>query len=483
VKRKLLLIAAIVVALAAVAFARPGGGESYSGGGGHGGGGGGGGGGDAGAIFELIYWLLRLCIYYPQIMLPLLAIVIAYIAYSAWKQHQNKDWDSGPPRVERSASLDAIRPIDPEFSPVVFEDFAYRLFSTAHRARHTPETLATIAPYVSQEARDELARREPVGQPVAQVVIGAMRPYRVELDGMTSIAVEFEANLATAKQTRYSVEQWRFVRAAGVTSKPPDHARTFPCPNCGAPWQSSATGTQQCASCGQIVDNGRFDWLVEAVDVVSESERPPTLTTEVPERGTDLPTYKDRNVDGAWAELAAADPTVEDGSFGQRIALIHRELNAAWSHNDLAGVRGLVSDGMYDYLDYWVQAYKSQGLRNLMKDVRITRTDLAKVVRDKWYVAVTVRIWATGKDYVIEERSGKVVRGSKRRERPYSEYWTLIRSANRTAPAHTTKTCGNCGAPLTVNMAGACEHCGAHVTGGEFDWVLSKIEQDDSYRG
>jgi hypothetical protein len=32
-------------------------------------------------------------------------------------------------------------------------------------------------------------------------------------------------------------------------------------------------------------------------------------------------------------------------------------------------------------------------------------------------------------------------------------------------------------------MAGTCDHCGAHVTGGEFDWVLSKIEQDDSYRG
>jgi hypothetical protein len=32
-------------------------------------------------------------------------------------------------------------------------------------------------------------------------------------------------------------------------------------------------------------------------------------------------------------------------------------------------------------------------------------------------------------------------------------------------------------------MAGECEHCGAKVTRGEFDWVLSKIEQDDSYMG
>jgi hypothetical protein len=32
-------------------------------------------------------------------------------------------------------------------------------------------------------------------------------------------------------------------------------------------------------------------------------------------------------------------------------------------------------------------------------------------------------------------------------------------------------------------MSGSCEHCGAHVTSGEFDWVLSRIEQDESYGG
>jgi hypothetical protein len=32
-------------------------------------------------------------------------------------------------------------------------------------------------------------------------------------------------------------------------------------------------------------------------------------------------------------------------------------------------------------------------------------------------------------------------------------------------------------------MAGSCEYCSVHVTAGEFDWVLSKIEQDDAYRG
>lgn len=40
-----------------------------------------------------------------------------------------------------------------------------------------------------------------------------------------------------------------------------------------------------------------------------------------------------------------------------------------------------------------------------------------------------------------------------------------------------------CGAALAINQAGDCEYCKVRVTTGEFDRVLSRIEQDDSYSG
>ena len=45
------------------------------------------------------------------------------------------------------------------------------------------------------------------------------------------------------------------------------------------------------------------------------------------------------------------------------------------------------------------------------------------------------------------------------------------------------EACERAGLPLAITMAGACEHCGAYLASGDFDWVLSKIEQDDTYRG
>ncbi len=487
-----LLTIATLVTLTALAIARPGGGESFSGGGGHSGGGSGGGGGAA--VFYLIWYGLQLCIYYPYIGLPIIALIVGAVIYGSISKSRNRDWESGPPVVlERATSLERVREIDPEFSQVPFEDFAFRLFSTAQRARATEATRATIAPYVSPNAQVELARREPVGTPVTQVIVGAMRPYRVDVpraatdaDGKPTrvrIGIEFEANVLTGQHTYYSVESWLFARDATRHSKPPGRAKDFPCPNCGAPWQASATGTQVCASCNQVVDNGRFDWVVEEISVASIDERPPSLTTEVPERGNDLATYRDDGVDEDWAALTTDDPAVTEGGVEARLKMIYDAMNKAWSTNALEPIRGFVSDGLYDYLQYWVDAYKRQGLRNQLTDMRVTSIELAKVQRDKYYDAVTLRVFATGKDFVVKTDTGQLMRGSKNRERPYSEYWTLIRSAGRKGAPHIEPTCGNCGAPLKITMAGSCEHCGAHVTAGEFDWVLSKIEQDDTYRG
>jgi len=328
---------------------------------------------------------------------------------------------------------------------------------------------------------------------VQSVVVGAMRTFRVEVPKSPvdhqghphriRIGIEFEANVSTAKATFYTVETWMFGRDATRLSKPPGATKGFPCPNCGAPWAAKASGTQVCASCDQVVDNGRFDWIVEDITMSSSSERPPTVTEEVEERGTDLQTYRQPDVDQQWASLERDDPTLTEKNLVARLNLIFKQLNADWSANKLVAVRGLVSDGLFDYLQYWVETFEKQGLRNELREYGITHTIVAKVVRDRWYDAITIRIWAQGIDYVVKTDTGKVVRGSKSSTRKYTEYWTLIRSRARRGEPNPNPTCSNCGAPLKITMSGECEHCNAHVTAGEFDWVLSKIEQDDTYRG
>ncbi len=155
----------------------------------------------------------------------------------------------------------------------------------------------------------------------------------------------------------------------------------------------------------------------------------------------------------------------------------------AWSHRQWERARPYVSDSLFQMQLYWMEAYKQAGLRNVTENARITRVDVARVVGDKYYHAITVRLYATSLDYTVRDSDGQVVGGSKSRERQYTEYWTLIRGAGAKGRPRTDKRCPACGAPLALNMAGNCTHCSARVASGDFDWVLSRIEQDESYQG
>ncbi len=476
--------------LAAVAAARPGGGQTYSGGGSHSGGGGGGGGG---LIFFLLRLVLDLVITAPAIGIPLVLAIVIGFAVIALRQQSNQDWN-GPSQAAVTASqspsrvrvltLDAIRTKDPDFSSVLFEDFAYALFAAAHRARHDAKKLAELAPYLDESMRRALAERGPVGVPVTAAVVGALRVAAVSLGAeYTEVTLEFEANLifaAPKATTEYVVERWAFHRGANVKSRNTNDARKFACPNCGAPFES--TDSQRCKYCGEVVSNGRFDWSVSSATVLESSERPPSLRGTVPERGTDLQTIVDPDFGAAWDALHADDPAVTEDALGARAELIYRELNRSWNAQDLATARGFVSDGLFDYLGYWTTAYRAEGLRNVVDDAKILGFEPVKLRRDLHYDAFTARVFATGKDYTVDA-SGTVVGGSRHRDREYSEYWTLIRGAGARGAPSADRSCPNCGAELHVEMSGECKYCHVRITTGRFDWVLSKIEQDDSYAG
>ena len=66
--------------------------------------------------------------------------------------------------------------------------------------------------------------------------------------------------------------------------------------------------------------------------------------------------------------------------------------------------------------------------------------------------------------------------------RPFTEDWTFQRSvgvATTEKPGTLENTCPSCGAPVALNQIGECRYCKAAVTSGKFDWVVSRIEQDE----
>lgn len=426
----------------------------------------------------------------------------------AWRQRSERGWASGllssdeawaglntdiapapvrPDTRRRFTSipeaLRLLRADDDEFSSVLFEDFLHALYVQAHILRGQGK-LERLAPYAGDEAMSVL--RAAAAESVSTVIVGAMTIEDVRGDEKARrvvIRVRFTTNYTErvegADQSYYAEELWTLSRSLDVRSRPPERARVIDCPSCGAPLEQLVAGT--CRYCGVATPNGDHDWRVDRIRVEQREPRGPMLTGTTEEIGTDLPTVIDPEVKARYRALTARDPGFGWSAFSQRLNVVFARFYEAWSAQALQPVRPFLSDNLFEAQQYWVAAYQAARLRNVAADARIVTVQLARVLSDKHYDAITVRVYATCLDYTLDAE-GRVISGSKTQPRQYSEYWTFIRGTAATGAPKAEDTCPNCGAnSAEINMAGSCDKCGVKITNGAFDWVLSRIEQDEVY--
>lgn len=493
---------AMLVLLTGPAWGRLGGGESFSGpssGGEHDGGGGGGG------ADILVYLLIQLVLRHPAIGIPVVIVVVVVFALAKANQpagYSSAQGSAGvvaPPRNRPvEAGLAELRKIDPDFSVILFEDFVYTLFGKLQEARGASR-LADYAPYLDQSLWDKsrgelttLGSSEGRLREVSGVIIGAARITNVTDTNQPTIAitVEFESNYTETRdagqegktrQTGYYTEEiWEFSRAREVKSRPPDKIRVLDCPNCGSSLELKPDGS--CVHCGVKVERGDFHWFVTRIKLLARETRGPRLTQDVPEVGTDLPTVFDRRLPQAKQEFAARHPDFDWDRTQERYRTIFLSLQKAWSSLEWEQARPFVSDSLFQYLSFWITEFRRQQLKNRLSSITIESVFPCKLRMDKYYDALTARIYASMIDVTVNQ-AGKLVRGDPRRPRRFSEYWTFIRRSAASEFKGENTNCPNCGAALKVNMAGVCAFCGSKLTSGEFDWVLSRIEQDEAYGG
>lgn len=485
------------------AWGRVGGGQNFSsggsrGGGGFSGGGRSGGGGDGDLIFILI-WLL---VEHPVIGIPVLLIVVGFVVFRAMMQKggrqvsrthhddEQRGWQpstpSGPPPIE---GLLTLRDVDPGFSMPVLLDYLQLLHRRATEAAVTHRWEA-LAPFVDPSAQQDLEGEHRGVTAVRDVIVGGLQVLRVSpgVDVFT-LHVVFQDNrretLANGgERFVYVEESWTLRRAASAVSKAPDDVMRMGCPSCGAAIDTDREG--RCTTCGTPIVTGLLQWQAHSVAfTVRRKVEPPRLgwTDGGMEPSARFPTVVAPGLPHAWRAFRGRHPGFTPDAFQQRVSGIYFALQSAWSESRWDDARPHVTDMLYQTLRFYLEQYTEHGLRNRLGDVALLRQEIVNVQMDAWYEAITVRIVGRMKDWV-ETTDGKVVGGNPNQDRTFSEYWTFLRAIGSGDETKDTNHCPSCGAPLdNVSQAGVCGYCDTKITTGKFDWVLSRIDQPEAYRG
>lgn len=478
---------AIAAVFAASALARVGGGGGYSGGGG-----GGGDGGDAGLVFALLRLILWLVFAHPIIGIPLVIVIVIVVVKMGKSGALQRSVGEHPtvfpqpaPARRAPANLTPVRSTDPFFSEPVFTDFAQLVYARAHEMRGAGRR-EPLEVWMAPEAIDKLFADRVNLTSASEVVFGATRIVQAATEaGFVRVDVEFESNLievrAGGRAQILCSERWSFRRKAGVRSPAPERMRALGCAGCGSTLEPKTDGT--CPSCGAARRGGLTHWEVAAIPYANRRPlSPPELDVDEGggvERGTELATVYDPRLPAAKRAFDGRHPDHSWPAFENRARAAFLALQEAWSRREWERARPYETDALFQTHRFWMDRYAAFSYVNRVEDVEVTRIALAKIDVDAFYESITVRIFARARDWT-EDAGGRVVGGSKTAHRVFSEYWTFLRAIPGTVIA--PSSCPSCGAALSPGGgATVCASCGGKLVGGGFDWVASRIEQDDAY--
>jgi ribosomal protein L37AE/L43A len=279
----------------------------------------------------------------------------------------------------------------------------------------------------------------------------------------------------------YDYSVWKLEREKLVISKGPGEINKLACPHCGGTLDDNQE--KKCAYCGQQFKPGKDTWALSTIVAHKRSKLSPKVSTEYAvEQGTRAPTIFQPDLADKYAAFQQKYPDFNESRFLERVKFIFEMLQKAWSSREWEYARPFETDSLFQVHLYWINRYKQERIQNVLEDIHIDKMELVKLMRDYYYDAFTVRIHAAMIDYTINDK-GKLLGGDRGKPRPFTEYWTFIRRAEVKEKESKNYQCPNCGNSLKVGMMGKCSHCDTKITNGDFDWVLSMIEQDESYTG
>jgi len=182
--------------------------------------------------------------------------------------------------------------------------------------------------------------------------------------------------------------------------------------------------------------------------------------------------------------------TQRDGGFNEPDFLsdVNRAfftIQQAWTERKPELSRQVMHDGVWQQHKFQIDQYLTGNKQNILDNLAVQNVRTVSVTTDTAFDTIIVRFFASCADYDIDlsDDKRKVLRGSRNIE-DWAEDWVFQRSSKATTKPNAgtmNKKCPNCGAPLDLDLAGICKYCKAPVMSGEFDWVLTRIEQLPSY--
>lgn len=177
-------------------------------------------------------------------------------------------------------------------------------------------------------------------------------------------------------------------------------------------------------------------------------------------------------------EYVQLDPKFDATAFGEKLGNLYVQMQNCWQAKNIESVRPYFTDALYQQMDRQLDALRRNGYTNYVERISVLGVNLRGFRQSDGEDHIIAEIRTRIVDYTLNDKTGELVKGDKKKEKFLTYEWELTRASGRTTGAAeemTVVNCPNCGAPLSINATAKCPYCDSVVTVDAHDWAISAI--------
>ncbi len=173
------------------------------------------------------------------------------------------------------------------------------------------------------------------------------------------------------------------------------------------------------------------------------------------------------------------DPAFSEAMMSEKISNLYVKMQYAWTDKNLEPLRPYLTDELYARTERQLSPMIQRKQTNYVERIAVLNVSIMGWQPDGQNDIIVARLNTRITDYTTDDRTGKVISGSKDKELFMEYEWTLARKCGMITPLEdgiSEISCPNCGAPMNVAQSAKCQYCNTVVKNSDYDWVVSSIK-------
>ena len=184
------------------------------------------------------------------------------------------------------------------------------------------------------------------------------------------------------------------------------------------------------------------------------------------------------------------DPNFDASAFTSWVKEVYIQLQAAWTKKDWNLVRSLESASLYSQHSAQLEEHIQAQTTNVLERVYVENIRIKDFISNPdGNDTLVVILSSTLRDYVIEDKTRKVIEGDPQKDLFTVYQMNFIRKHGSQTESSVqdepvSDHCPNCGAPLNISAISKCDYCGSDITRSPNQWVLDTyevVDEDELY--